>query len=133
MFQNGLLGAAHVHERIRQDRQAVEGTLLVDGAAQIDDVRCQPARLDGDGTERVAEDVSNEPGMYSPLALPRPIAGLPCTPIRPAAREDASDRMKPACAGPRFEKVEALQVGINGFPAVDESVRVRLPFGREFG
>jgi len=52
--------ATGVHQGIRKDRHAVEGAVFVDGLGDFDDVGREPARIERDGAEGVAEDVAEE-------------------------------------------------------------------------
>src|SRR5262249_42219256 len=58
MVQNVGIIAAGVFEGIGENGKAVEGAVVVDGLTQGSDVRCTPGELEGDGVERVADDVS---------------------------------------------------------------------------
>src|SRR4051812_43248989 len=52
--------ATGVLKCIGEDRHPVKGTLLVDVFGKSDDGGSQPRRVDGDGAEGVAEDVSQQ-------------------------------------------------------------------------
>src|SRR5262249_22037076 len=58
--QNIRAEAARVFEGIRQDRQSVEGPILVDGLGEGDHVGRDPAGVDADRVEGVAEDVTDQ-------------------------------------------------------------------------
>ena len=63
--------AAGVFEGVGEDRQAVEGAVVVDGLGKGGDVRCSPGGMERDGAERVAEDVTNQIRLLEPLRVPR--------------------------------------------------------------
>src|SRR5262249_48630425 len=58
-------GAARVFEGIGENRQAVEGALIVDALREGDDVPGPPGGIDPDGTESVAEDVTENAALDS--------------------------------------------------------------------
>ncbi len=59
--------AAGVAQSIGENGYSVEGTLVVDCLGQINDDRGEPTRVNSDGTEEVAEDVSQS--VCLPVAL----------------------------------------------------------------
>ncbi len=56
--QDVFVLASRVLEGVGQDRQSVEGTLLVDALGEQSDGGCEPGRVERDRTERIAEDVA---------------------------------------------------------------------------
>lgn len=60
MIEDRRIIAAGVHEGIGEDRHAVEGTVLVDAARDPDGVRGSPARVEGNGSEGVREEVADQ-------------------------------------------------------------------------
>jgi hypothetical protein len=57
---NLLIVAPGVHQGVGQQPESVKGPVLVDAAGQADGVGRLPPRADGDGAERVAEDVAEK-------------------------------------------------------------------------
>src|SRR5207248_894671 len=60
VIENAGLFAAGVFAGVRENWQAVEGPLGVDAAGQCNDGGRAPRVIEGDGAERVAEDVAEE-------------------------------------------------------------------------
>jgi hypothetical protein len=58
-----LVSAPGVHQGVGQDRQAVEGSVLVDGAGEVEDIGRAPTRVKSPSAERVAEDAAQEIGL----------------------------------------------------------------------
>src|SRR5262249_43800714 len=52
--------AGGVFEGVGEDGKTVEGAVIVDGLGQCGDVRRSPGRIDGDGTEGVAEELTKQ-------------------------------------------------------------------------
>jgi hypothetical protein len=57
MVQDYLVGAACLFQSIGQDRQAVDGTLLLDPFGKRNYRRRPPGAGEGNGPERVAEEI----------------------------------------------------------------------------
>src|SRR5438105_1908774 len=64
--QDALVGAAGLLQGVGQERQPLEGPLLVKRPRQSKDVGRAPGRVDGDGIERVAEDLAWPRGLCLP-------------------------------------------------------------------
>ena len=58
MGDDFLTVATGIHQGIGKNGHSVEGSFLVNGVGYIDDGGCEPTRVDGDGAEGVAEDVT---------------------------------------------------------------------------
>src|SRR5262249_51770074 len=58
MVQDSAIVAAGLFEGIAEYRHALEGALVVDGLGEGDDVCGAPGWIEGDGAERIAEDVA---------------------------------------------------------------------------
>ena len=58
-----LVVAAGVDQGVGQNGKAVEGSVIVNGAGEGDDIRGPPARAERCPVERIAEDVPDEPGL----------------------------------------------------------------------
>ena len=52
--------APGIFERVSQDRQSVEGAVGVDALGESDGGRGPPGKFEGDGAERVAEDLAED-------------------------------------------------------------------------
>jgi hypothetical protein len=54
---------------VGQDRQLVEGPVVVDGLGEVEDGGRSPGRVEGHGAEGVAEDVSEKLNLNQGLSL----------------------------------------------------------------
>ena len=61
--QDICVRAAGFFEGVREDRQAVEGAILVDRGGNGLDGRREPCGIGGDGSEGIAENVAEEIGL----------------------------------------------------------------------
>jgi len=58
--QDVRIGAACIFEGICQNRQAVEGTFVVNGICKASDSAGTPGGIEEDGMEGVAEDIAEQ-------------------------------------------------------------------------
>src|SRR5690349_5601475 len=63
MRQNIGVVAAGLLQRVGEDGQAAEGTVLVDAPGGAVDGRGAPGRVEGDGAEEVAEEAAEKGGL----------------------------------------------------------------------
>src|SRR5262249_2400638 len=63
MLQDVGIVAAGLFQRVAENRHALEGPPVVDSLGEGDDVGGAPNRIDGHGTERVAENVTEESSL----------------------------------------------------------------------
>src|SRR5262249_22250587 len=60
VVQNVGVGAACLFESIGKNGHSVKGFFIIDGLSESGHVGCQPGSIDGDRTEGVAEDVTDQ-------------------------------------------------------------------------
>ncbi len=58
MGNERLIVATGIHQGIGKNGHSVEGSLVIYGLRKVDDGGREPASVDGDGAEEVAEDVA---------------------------------------------------------------------------
>src|SRR5260370_1202871 len=68
MGKNIAVVAAGLFEGVGEDRQAVEGPVLVHGLGKSSDRGREPTRVESDGAEGVAENVTQEGGLLFAFA-----------------------------------------------------------------
>jgi len=63
------IGAASVFEGVGEDGEAVEGAVSVDGIGEALDGRRFPSQVEGDRSEGVADDVTEQGRLHSPFPV----------------------------------------------------------------
>src|SRR5262249_23595721 len=89
---------AGILEHVGQDGEVVEGPTVVDGAGDAQSPRgvvAEPAEIEGDWTERVAEDGTRQVALANPLGLHRLFPGeLPASPGRGGRGPGVANRVE---------------------------------------
>ncbi len=70
VFQEGGVLAAGVFEGVGEDGEAVEGSVLIDGLSQRDNIAGKPERGEGHRMERITEDITDDPAILSSVSSP---------------------------------------------------------------
>jgi hypothetical protein len=68
MVKDGGILAPGLFEGIGQDGHVLETPLLVQGPGQLHDGRRSPSRVDGDGAEGVAEEITEQVALRLPFS-----------------------------------------------------------------